>query len=163
MNGIKTIEGDYLAGDARFAVVASRFNEFIVDRLVKGAVDILRRHGVAEKHIHLVRVPGAYELPVAARQLADTGRYEAIIALGVIIRGGTSHFEYIANACAQGLGTVALETKLPVAFGVLTVDNIEQAVERAGAKAGNKGTEAAMSALEMVSLARRIGRGDDAS
>lgn len=162
MNNIKTLEGDYLAADARFAVVASRFNEFIVDRLIKGAVDILRRHGVTEKNIHLVRVPGAYELPVAARQLADTGRYEAIIALGVIIRGGTSHFEYIANACAQGLATVAVESKLPVAFGVLTVDTIEQAVERAGAKVGNKGAEAAMSALEMVSLARRIvGRGDD--
>ncbi len=157
MNDIKTLEGDYAADGARFAVTAARFNEFIVDRLIDGAVDMLRRHGVADQNIHIVRVPGAYELPYAAQRLAQTGDYEAIIALGVVIRGGTPHFEYIAGACAQGLSTVALQSQVPVTFGVLTVETVEQAVERAGAKAGNKGADAALSALEMVSLSRKIG------
>jgi len=157
MTDIKTLEGDFAADGARFAVAASRFNEFIVDRLIDGAVDMLRRHGVAGGDMSIVRVPGAYELPFAAQRLAQTGDYDAIIALGVVIRGGTPHFEYVAGTCAQGLSTVALQTEVPVAFGVLTVDTVEQAVERAGAKAGNKGADAALSALEMVSLSRKIG------
>ena len=160
MNQVKTLEGDYLAGDARFAIAASRFNDYVVDRLIGGAMDALRRHGVADAQIQLVRVPGAFELPLAAQQLAQSGRYDAIIALGVVIRGATPHFEYIAGACTQGLSTVALQANLPVAFGVLTVDSVEQAVERSGAKAGNKGADAALCAMEMVSLARRIARGD---
>ncbi len=158
---IKTLEGDYQASDARFAIVASRFNEYIVERLIDGATDVLVRHGVSHGHIHLARVPGAFELPLVAQQLANNGRYDAIIALGVVIRGGTPHFEYIAGACTQGLSTVALQTNLPVSFGVLTVDSVEQAVERSGAKAGNKGADAALCALEMVSLSRRIARGDE--
>lgn len=157
MTDIKTLEGDYAAEGARFAVAAARFNEFIVDRLIDGAVDMLRRHGVADGDMDIVRVPGAYELPYAAQRLAETGDYQAIIALGVVVRGGTPHFEYIAGACAQGLSTVALQARLPVTFGVLTVETVEQAVERAGAKAGNKGADAALSALEMVSLSRKIG------
>lgn len=161
MNHIKTLAGDYLASDARFAIVASRFNDYVVERLIGGATDTLVRHGVSHERIHLVRVPGAFELPLAAQQLANSGRYDAVIALGVVIRGGTPHFEYIAGACTQGLSTVALQANLPVSFGVLTVDTVEQAVERSGAKAGNKGADAALGALEMVSLSRRIARGDD--
>lgn len=154
----KTIEGDYTSGEGCYAIVATRFNEYVVDRLIDGATDMLRRHGVADESIHLVRVPGSFELPLAAQQAADSGDYDAIIALGVIARGATPHFEYIANACTQGLSSVALQSRVPVAFGVLTVDTIEQAVERAGAKAGNKGSDAAMSAMEMVSLTRRLRR-----
>lgn len=161
MTHIKTLEGDYLASDARFAIAASRFNDYVVERLISGAVDTLVRHGVSRERIHLARVPGAFELPLAAQQLANSGRYDAVIALGVVIRGGTPHFEYIAGACTQGLSTVALQVNLPVSFGVLTVDSVEQAVERSGAKAGNKGSDAALGALEMVSLSRRIARGDD--
>lgn len=157
MSDIQVIEGDFTAGDARFALLASRFNEAIVERLIRGAVDVLRRHGVAAERIHLVKVPGAYELPVAARELARGGRYDALVALGAVIRGGTPHFDYVAGACTQGLSTVALQHGIPIGLGVLTVDSIEQAVERAGAKAGNKGADAALSALEMVSLMRRIG------
>lgn len=153
---MKILEGDFTATNARVALVATRFNDFIVDRLVSGARDALVRHGVAEEALTLVRVPGAWELPVVAHQLAASKDYDAIVALGCVIRGGTPHFEYVAGECAKGLGQVATQTGVPVAFGVLTTDTIEQAIERAGTKAGNKGAEAALSALEMISLLRHL-------
>lgn len=154
---MRTIEGDLTDGrDARFALLASRFNGFIVEQLVQGALDVLRRHGVADDAIDIVRVPGAFELPVAAQALASGRRHQAIVALGAVIRGATPHFDYIAGSCVKGLGDVALKTGVPVVCGVLTVDTIEQAIERAGTKAGNKGAEAALSALEIVSLFRKL-------
>lgn len=156
MAGIRIIEGAFAADGARFALVASRFNSFIVDQLVAGATDTLRRHGVAEDAITLVRVPGAFELPLVVRRIAGSRRYDAIIALGAVIRGGTPHFDYVAGSCVRGLAEVNLSCDIPVAFGVLTVDTIEQAIERAGTKAGNKGAEAALGALEMVSLLRKL-------
>ena len=156
MHTIKTIEGDFTASDARFALLASRFNGFIVNSLVEGAVDALGRHGVAEDGMELIWVPGAYEIPLAAQRLAAGKRYDGIIALGAVIRGATPHFDYVAGECSKGLTAVSLKYDIPVGFGVLTVDTIEQAVERAGTKAGNKGAEAAMSVLEMVSLLRRL-------
>ncbi|MEJ2344893.1 MAG: 6,7-dimethyl-8-ribityllumazine synthase [Gammaproteobacteria bacterium] len=157
MSTIKTIEGDMLIRDASFAVVVSRFNSFIVDSLLGGAIDTLKRHGADDADIHLIRVPGAFEMPLVAQRLAAAGGYDAIIAIGAVIRGGTPHFEYVAGECTKGLASVSLRHDVPVAFGVLTVDTIEQAIERAGAKAGNKGAEAALSAIEMVSLLRRLG------
>ncbi|HYW05124.1 MAG TPA: 6,7-dimethyl-8-ribityllumazine synthase [Gammaproteobacteria bacterium] len=157
MRNLKVIQGDFVVRDARFALVAARWNDFIVERLVDGAVGALRRHGVAEADLTLVRVPGSFELPLAVQKVAASREYDAVIALGAVIRGGTPHFEYVAGECVKGLGQVSLSAGKPVAFGVLTVDSVEQAVERAGAKAGNKGAEAAMSALEMVSLLRRLG------
>ena len=156
MAGIRTIEGVFAAGEARFALVASRFNRFVVESLIAGAVDTLRRHGVADAQITLVRSPGAFELPLVVQKVAASGNYDAIVALGAVIRGGTPHFEYVAGECTKGIAAVSLQTGLPVAFGVLTVDTIEQAIERAGTKAGNKGAEAALSALEMVSLLGRL-------
>lgn len=147
------LEGDLCAKpDARFAIVASRFNHFIVDRLVEGALDALHRHGVKEEHITITRVPGAWELPWAAKKLAQGGRYAAVIALGAVIRGATPHFDYVAGQATSGLGQVMRETGVPVGFGVITADTIEQAIERAGTKAGNKGWDAAMAAFEMVNL-----------
>ena len=155
---VQVFEGDFLAGaQGRYALVVGRFNEFVVGSLQEGALDALRRHGVAEDRISVFRVPGAFEIPVLVKRLAETGKYDAIIALGAVIRGGTPHFEYVAGECAKGLGQVALSTGVPVTFGVLTVDTIEQAIERAGTKAGNKGAEAAMSAYEMVSLIKTAG------
>lgn len=156
MSEIRTIEGEFTATSANFALVVSRFNNFIVDSLVSGAIDALRRHGVNEKNITVIKAPGSFELPVVVRKAINGGAYDAVVALGAIIRGGTPHFEYVAGECAKGLGQVSLETGVPVAFGVLTVDTIEQAVERAGTKSGNKGAEAAMTALEMVSLMRKL-------
>jgi 6,7-dimethyl-8-ribityllumazine synthase len=156
MTSIITIEGDFRVDGARFGIVVSRFNGFVVESLLGGAIDALLRHGVAPKDLTVVKVPGSWEIPLAARRLARSGRFDAVIALGAVIRGGTPHFEYVAGECAKGLARVALETDLPVAFGVLTVDTIEQAIERSGTKAGNKGVEAAMSALEMVSVLRRV-------
>lgn len=156
MNTIKTFEGDLTVKGARFALLASRFNSFIVDSLVSGAIDALTRHGADEKLIHLVRVPGAFEMPLAAQRLAAKKEYDAIIALGAVIRGGTPHFEYVAGECTKGLAQVSSSYNVPVAFGVLTVDTIEQAIERAGTKAGNKGVEAAMSAIEMVNLLKAL-------
>lgn len=153
---IKTIEGDFTACEGRFAIVASRFNRFIVDSLLEGALDILRRHGVADDAITVIRVPGAYEMPLVINRVARSGRYDAIIALGCVIRGGTPHFDYIAGECAGGIARASLAHDVPIGFGVLTTDTIEQAVERAGTKAGNKGAEATLSALEMVSLLRRL-------
>lgn len=159
MNDIKTYEGQFLVQGAKFCIVASRFNSFIVDQLVGGAMDALVRHGTKHDDIHLVKVPGAYELPLAVQKVADTGRYDAIIAVGAVIRGSTPHFDYVAGECVKGMATVSLKSGLPVAFGVLTVDTIEQAIERAGTKAGNKGAEAALSAVEMVNLLREIDAG----
>jgi len=157
MKEIKTIEGDLVGDSASYAIVVARFNSFIVDSLVAGAVDALRRHGVKDSDITIIKAPGAFELPVLTRNVLDKGSYDAVIALGAVIRGGTPHFEYVAGECVKGLSVVALDSATPVAFGVLTVDSIEQAVERAGTKAGNKGAEAALSALEMVNVIRKLG------
>ena len=156
MDNIRVIEGDLQARDYRFAVLASRFNEFVVDALVKGAVDALRRHGASDKQVEIVRVPGAYDMPLVARKLAQSRRYDAIVAVGAVIRGQTAHFDYVAGECASGLSRVSAETGMPVAFGVLTTDTAEQAMDRAGGKAGNKGAEAAASAIEMINLLRRV-------
>jgi len=156
MNQIKTFEGDMLVRDARFALLVARFNSFVVESLLAGAVDTLKRHGADDKDLHIIRVPGAFEMPLAAQRLAATKKYDAIIALGAVIRGGTPHFEYVAGECTKGLASVSMQFDIPVAFGVLTVDSIEQAIERAGTKAGNKGAEAALSAIEMVSLLKRM-------
>lgn len=157
MAPIITLEGDFIPPqDARFALVAARFNSFIVQNLVNGAVDALRRHGVADTNLELIWTPGSFELPLAAQRLAASERYDGLVALGAVIRGGTPHFEYVAGECVKGLASVALQYHLPIGFGVLTVDTIDQAVERAGTKAGNKGAEAALSMLEMVTLLRRL-------
>jgi 6,7-dimethyl-8-ribityllumazine synthase len=152
----KVIEGELLARDLRFVVVAARFNEFVVEPLVRGALDALKRHGVLEKQIEIVRVPGAFEMPVVVRKLALSQRYDAIITLGAVIRGQTPHFDYVAGECAGGVARIALETGVPVAFGVLTTDTVEQAVDRAGGKAGNKGADCALVAIEMANLLRRL-------
>lgn len=157
MADIKVIEGDFTQCSGRFALVVGRFNGFVVESLVEGAIDTLRRHGIKDDQITLVRVPGAYEMPLAAKRVAETGQYDAIVALGAVIRGGTPHFDYVAGEASSGLGAISLETNVPVSFGVLTVDSIEQAIERSGTKAGNKGAEAAATALEMVSLFRKLG------
>ncbi|MFD2179449.1 6,7-dimethyl-8-ribityllumazine synthase [Veronia pacifica] len=154
---MKVIEGAFAAPNAKVAIVISRFNSFINESLLEGAVDALKRQGqVSEENITVVRCPGAYELPLVAQRVAKSDRYDAIIALGSVIRGGTPHFDYVAGECNKGLAQVALEFDTPVAFGVLTVDTIEQAIERAGTKAGNKGAEAAQSALEMVNVLSQI-------
>jgi 6,7-dimethyl-8-ribityllumazine synthase len=149
---IQYIEGDFRSNDARYAILVTRFNSFITESLLNGATDALKRHGIKESQMKVYYVPGAYELPLVAKKLAQTGECEAIIALGAVIRGGTPHFDYVAGECAKGLGQVSLDAAIPVTFGVLTTDSIEQAIERAGTKAGNKGAEAAMTALEMVNL-----------
>lgn len=152
----RIIEGELLVRDLRFGVVITRFNDFVVEPLLRGALDALKRHGAADKQIEVVRVPGAFDLPVAARKLALSHRYEALIALGAVIRGQTPHFDYVAGECASGLARIALESGVPIAFGVLTTDTMEQAVDRAGGKAGNKGADAALAALEMANLLRRL-------
>lgn len=153
---IKTYEGALRAGNARYCLVVSRWNSFIVESLEKGAIDALKRHGAEEGDLSIVRVPGAFEMPVVIERIAAKGGYDAIIALGAVIRGGTPHFEYVAGECVKGMAQVSLKHGLPVTFGVLTVDTIEQAIERAGTKAGNKGAEAALSAIEMVDLLRGL-------
>jgi 6,7-dimethyl-8-ribityllumazine synthase len=153
----KVIEGDFSANTAKFTLVVGRFNSAIVDNLCAGAIDTLRRQGVPETNITVVRVPGAYEMPLAAQRVAAKGGTDAIIALGAVIRGGTPHFDFVAGECSSGLARVSLDHDIPIAFGVLTTDTIEQAVERSGTKAGNKGADVAMTALEMVSLLRNIG------
>lgn len=152
----KTIEGELLARDLRFAFVAARFNDFVVEPLLRGALDALKRHGATEKQIEIVRVPGAFDIPIVARKLALSRRYDALIALGAVVRGQTPHFDYVAGECASGLARIALETGVPMAFGVLTTDTMEQAVDRAGGKAGNKGADAALAAIEMANLLRRL-------
>lgn len=151
------IEGNVRATGKKFALVVSRFNSFVVESLVDGALDTLERVGeVNEQDITLVRVPGAYELPIVAKKLAEKKQYDGIIALGAVIRGGTPHFDFVAGECNKGLAQVSLEYGIPVAFGVITTDSIEQAIERSGTKAGNKGAEAAMGALEMVNVVAQI-------
>lgn len=156
MSAIKTYEGHFTATGMRFCIVASRFNSFIVDQLEAGAIDALVRHGAARDDIHIARTPGAYELPLAVQKVAASKRYDAIIAVGAVIRGATPHFDYVAGECVKGIASVSLKHDIPVSFGVLTVDTIEQAIERAGTKAGNKGAEAALSAVEMVNLLRGL-------
>ena len=155
--GCNIIEGDFAPQEAKYGIVVARFNSFIVESLLSGAIDALKRHGgVKEEMIDVVRVPGAYELPLVAQAMAANGDYDAIIALGAVIRGSTPHFDFVAGEASKGLASVGMSHELPVIFGVLTTDTIEQAVERAGTKAGNKGAEAALSAIEMVSLLRKI-------
>ena len=156
MTDITVKEGELVLRDARIALLVSRFNSFVVESLLEGAIDTLKRHGADERDLQIVRVPGAYEMPIAAQRLAASKRFEAMIALGAVIRGGTPHFEYVAGECTKGLSQVSLQHDIPIAFGVLTVDTIEQAIERAGTKAGNKGGEAAMSAIEMINLLRGL-------
>lgn len=151
------LEGNYVAGDARFAIVVSRFNEFITEQLLEGALDALRRHGADTERVTVAHCPGSVEVPLVAKKLAKTGEYDAVICLGAVIRGATAHFDYVAGGVASGTAQVALETEVPVIFGVITTDTIEQAIERAGTKAGNKGAEAAVSAIEMVNLLQQIG------
>lgn len=154
---MNVIKGVVSAPGARIAIAIARFNNFINDSLLDGAVDALERIGlVSSENITTVWVPGAYELPLAVKTLADTGKYDAIIALGTVIRGGTAHFEYVSGECSSGLSAVAMNSSIPVTFGVLTTENIEQAIERAGTKAGNKGAEAAMTALEMINVIKAI-------
>ncbi|MDA8660110.1 6,7-dimethyl-8-ribityllumazine synthase [Luminiphilus sp.] len=155
--GIRTTEGTLGPNQGRYVLVVARWNSFVVEHLLEGALDTLRRHGISDDQMHIVRVPGAFEIPIACQKLAQCDDCDAIIALGAVIRGGTPHFEYVAGECTKGLAQVQMETGKPIAFGVLTVDSIEQAVERSGTKAGNKGAEAAMSALEMVSLSIALG------
>lgn len=149
-------EGKLLAQGLRFGIVVSRFNDFICDRLLGGAIDALRRNGADEGFIDIYKVPGAFEIPLAAKKVASSGKYDAVICLGAVIRGATPHFDYVANEVSKGIASVSLETGVPVAFGVLTTDTIEQAIERAGSKAGNKGWDAALAAIEMVNLIRQI-------
>lgn len=153
----RTIEGSLDAKGMRVALVASRTNELVTSRLVSGAVDCLERHGVSSDGIDVVRVPGSWEIPLAARKLASAGRYDAVVALGCLIRGETPHFDFIANEVARGLAAASLDTGVPIALGVLTTESLEQALERAGAKAGNRGFDAALAAIEMVALLRRLG------
>ncbi|MCD1654354.1 6,7-dimethyl-8-ribityllumazine synthase [Treponema zuelzerae] len=153
---MKTIEGQISAEGLDIAIVASRFNSFIVDRLVEGALDCLRRHGVQEDRLTLVRVPGAFEIPLAAKLLADKKEIDAVVCLGAVIRGSTTHYDYVCSEVSKGIAHVSLESRKPVIFGVLTTENIEQAVERAGTKAGNKGWDAAMSAMESANLLKNL-------
>jgi 6,7-dimethyl-8-ribityllumazine synthase len=158
MTNIRTIEANVTgAGGKTFALVVTRWNSFIVEHLLTGAIDYLRRHGVNEANLTVIRCPGAFEVPLVVKKAAASGSYDGIIALGAVIRGGTPHFEYVAGECVKGIASVTLQYDIPVAFGVLTVDTIEQAIERAGTKAGNKGEEAASSVLEMVLLLEQLG------
>ncbi len=156
MSGYKTVEGKLDASGLKTAVIASRFNDFITTKLIEGAVDCLVRHGCAQKDITVIRVPGSFEIPIAAARAAGSGKFDAVICLGALIRGQTPHFDYIASEVTKGIAQVSLDTGVPVAFGVITADTQEQAVDRAGAKAGNKGFEAAQSAIEMADLLRQI-------
>jgi 6,7-dimethyl-8-ribityllumazine synthase len=156
MDKIKTTEGDLIVRDAQYAIVAARFNDFIVDSLLKAAVHCLRQHGAADADIEIIRVPGAFELPLAVYKAAASRRFDGVIALGAVIRGGTPHFDYIAGECVRGIAAASSWHGIPVGFGVLTVDTIEQAIERAGTKAGNKGEEATLAVIEMVNTLRRL-------
>ncbi|NIL94755.1 MAG: 6,7-dimethyl-8-ribityllumazine synthase [Woeseiaceae bacterium] len=153
---MKTTEGDLVVRDARFAIVASRFNDFIVESLLKASVRCLRQHGAADADIEIVRVPGAFEMPLMVEKIAGSRRFDGIIALGCVIRGGTPHFEYVAGECVKGVASAAQKHGVPVGFGILTTDTIEQAIERAGTKAGNKGEEATLAVIEMVNTLRRV-------
>jgi len=152
----RMLEGKISAEGYRFGLIVSRFNDFISSKLVEGAVDALKRHGATEEQLLLVKVPGAFEIPLAAKKLAESGKVDAVICLGAVIRGSTPHFDYVAAEVSKGIAVVALDTKVPVAFGVLTTDNLEQAIERAGTKSGNKGWDAAVAAMEMVNLFKQL-------
>ena len=154
---MKIIEGDLLNRDYTVGIVVGRFNHFITDRLLEGAVDCLAAHGFERDDLTVVKVPGAFEIPLAVKRMAASGRFDAILALGTIIRGATPHFDYVAGECAKGIGSVGLQFDIPVGFGVLTVDTIEQAIERAGTKAGNKGAESARAMLEMLNTLKKLG------
>ena len=153
---MKTYEGKLVAGNEKFCIIISRFNDFIGSKLLSGAIDELKRHGVSDDNIDIVKVPGAFEIPLAAQKFAKTGKYNALITLGAVIKGSTPHFDYVSAEVSKGVAHVSLETGVPVIFGVLTTDNIEQAIERAGTKAGNKGSDAAKTAIEMVNLFKTI-------
>ncbi len=153
---MRTLEGQLTLRDARFCILAARFNDRIVEDLIRGALDALKRHGIAEAAVDLVRVPGAFELPLAAKKLARTRQYDGLVALGVVIRGATPHFDYVCGECAAGLNRVSQEFEVPIGFGVLTCDTVDQAVERSGVKHGNKGADAALATIEMVSLLRQM-------
>jgi len=155
----KTIEGKLMAKGLKFGIVLSRFNNFISDRLLEGALDALRRSGAEEGDCLVVRVPGSFEIPLATKKMAKSGRYDALICLGCVIRGATPHFEYIATEVTKGIASITLESEVPISFGVLITDTLEQAIERAGTKVGNKGFDAAMSAIEMANLMKEIGKG----
>ena len=152
----QNINGDLTVGKQRFAIIVSRFNEFVSSRLLDGAIDALQRHGCKPSNITVIRVPGAWELPLTAKKAASTGQYDAVICLGCVIRGETPHFDYVAAEAAKGIAQAGLATDLPIVFGVLTADTLEQAINRAGAKAGNKGADAAMTAIEMVNLYAKL-------
>ena len=153
---MKTIEGALTTNGEKFCIIIARFNEFIGSKLLSGAIDELRRHGISEIDIDVVWVPGAFEIPIVAKKCAKSGKYSAIITLGAVIKGSTSHYDYVCAEVSKGVATVGLDTEVPVIFGVLTTDNIEQAIERAGTKAGNKGSDAAKSAIEMANLLKQI-------
>ena len=153
---VKILEGKISAEGFRFAIIMSRFNDFITSKLVEGAMDALKRHGADEGQISLIKVPGSFEIPLTAKRFAESGQFDAIICLGAVIRGSTPHFEYVAAEVSKGIAAVALESKIPVTFGVLTTENLEQAIERAGSKSGNKGWDAAVAAMEMVNLLKGI-------
>jgi 6,7-dimethyl-8-ribityllumazine synthase len=153
---IRIVEGRLNARDMRVGIVAARFNEFIVDQLLKGALDALKRHGANPRDVTVVRVPGAWEMPLVAKRMAASRRFDGILALGAVIRGSTPHFDYVAGECSKGLGQAGLAHDVPLAFGVLTTDTIEQAIERAGTKAGNKGADAAVSLIETIDLLRQL-------
>ncbi|XOQ49421.1 MAG: 6,7-dimethyl-8-ribityllumazine synthase [Eubacteriales bacterium] len=153
---MRVMEGQLLAEKLKFGIVVSRFNEFISSRLLSGALDTLKRHGAKEEDIEVAWVPGAFEIPLTAKKMAKSGKYDAVICLGAVIRGSTPHFDYVSNEVSKGIASVSLETETPVAFGVLTTDNIEQAIERAGTKSGNKGGDAALTAIEMANLIKKL-------
>ena len=154
---MRTLEGKLIAKGLKFALVVSRFNSFITERLLEGALDCLRRQGVAEEHLAVLRVPGAWEIPLVAKRLAQAGAYDAVICLGAVIRGSTPHFDYVAAEVSKGIAQVSLDSGVPIAFGILTTETLEQAIERAGSKAGNKGFAAAEAAIEMVNLLKELG------
>ncbi|MBI3575059.1 MAG: 6,7-dimethyl-8-ribityllumazine synthase [Gammaproteobacteria bacterium] len=156
MTDVKNIDGDLTARGTRFGVAVARFNSFISERLLEGALDALTRHGADAANIEVVRVPGAFEMPLVLKAMAESKKYDALIALGCVIRGETPHFEYVAGECVKGVAQIGMQYSLPVGFGVLTVDTIEQAIERAGAKAGNKGADAALTVIEMVNLLKKL-------
>ncbi|OLA77232.1 MAG: 6,7-dimethyl-8-ribityllumazine synthase [Candidatus Melainabacteria bacterium 35_41] len=153
---MKTYEGQLVAGNEKFCIIISRFNDFIGSKLLSGAIDELKRHGVSDENIDIVKVPGAFEIPLTALKFAKTGKYNSIITLGAIIKGATAHFDYVSAELSKGIAQVSMQTEVPVIFGVLTTDNIEQAIERAGTKAGNKGADAAKSAIEMANLLKLV-------
>lgn len=156
---MKTLEGNLVSKEIRIGIVSARFNEFITSKLLSGAMDGLLRHNVAEEDIDVAWVPGAFEIPLVASKMAKSGKYDAVICLGAVIRGATSHYDYVCNEVSKGIASVSLESGIPVMFGILTTENIEQAIERAGTKAGNKGYDCALGAIEMVNLLREIDNG----